>query len=181
MKKFLIVLIIISILTTALVFSGCNENAPNNSEIVTVSFLNWDGSILQVSEMPLGGSPQMPTNPQRADEGSDVFTFVGWDIKDTEDEERLTEITNVTETTVLIAVYEVSKVYSLYFIVDGEVYQSNKSGTTFSAPKPTKDGYVFDGWYRDENFESKVEVTYGQYRNLNKDAYVYARFVEVDD
>lgn len=168
-------------MATALVFSGCNTSTSNNTEIVTVSFLNWDGSILQVSEMPIGGRPQMPANPQRVDEGSDVFTFVGWDIRGTEEEERLTEISNVTERTVLIAVYEVSKVYSLYFIVDGEVYQSNKSGTIFSAPKPTKDGYVLDGWYKDESFESKTEVTYGQYRNLTEDAYVYARFVKAED
>ena len=74
--------------------------------------------------------------------------------------------------------------YKVDFLVDGEIYCSLKSGENeFKLPDaPEKDGYVFDGWYLDEDswekpFTQKT-LTQGA---LSSNVSVYARWKAPDE
>lgn len=176
MKKFVIILMILILALSCVILSGCNNNKTDNTETCKITFLDWDGSIIHICEISVGRNPQLPLNLKRDDEGKTSYTFVGWDNEDTSEVETLTTITDVQADMTFRAVYKSSKVFSLYFMVDGEVLTSYKSGTIFAAPEPEKEGYVFEGWYKTEDFKTRVEVHYSRYRFLTEDQYLYAKF-----
>lgn len=175
MKKIIIILLILTLLISAFVLTGCS-NSNDNTEKCKVTFLDWDGTIIQIAEIALGRNPQMPLEPKRNDEDDEQFTFVGWDDESTEEIETLTSITNVEENKTLRAVYKSSKFYRVYFIVDGEVYLSYKAGEIFNSPVPEKEGYTFVGWYADEDYKSAIEIHFSFFRYLIEDEYLYAKF-----
>lgn len=61
------------------------------SNLRTVTFVDYNGTVLKTQSVEIGGSATAPTNPTR--EG---YTFLGWDI----------DFTNVTEDITVTAVYE---------------------------------------------------------------------------
>lgn len=175
MKKCVIFLMILILALSCVILSGCN-NKTNNTEKCQVTFLDWDGSIIHICEISVGRNPQLPINLKREDKDKITYTFVGWDNEDTSEVETLTTITDVQGDMTFRAVYESSNVYSLYFMVDGEVLASYKSGVIFVAPVPEKEGYIFEGWFKDETYKTRVEVHYSRYRSLTEDQYLYAKF-----
>ena len=92
-----------------------------------------------------GSNITYPKNPIK-----DGYTFNGWN--DT--------ITTVPSYDVAIEVKWVVNNYTITFIVDGEEYNKTiqEFGSNISFPEnPTKEGFTFDGWYRDSVFKNKTE------------------------
>lgn len=55
------------------------EQNPECPQFFTISFMNWDGTILQSSEVKEGETPQyMGTTPTREDDEQYTYTFAGW-------------------------------------------------------------------------------------------------------
>ena len=73
-------------------------------------------------------------------------------------------------------------VANLTYIVDGEVYwiDDYEEGEKISFPiEPTKEGYLFDGWYKDKGFLEEWIEEIDQYQK-SKDSIsvkLYAKFV----
>ncbi len=68
--------------------------------------------------------------------------------------------------------------YTIAFKSDGEVYktESVEAGQTIDAPTaPAKEGYTFDGWYEDEDFNNKATFPY----TVTKDVTLYAKWTAI--
>lgn len=109
----------------------------------TVTFLDWDGTVLSEQQVALGGAAEPPQNPTR--EG---YTFVGWDK----------DFTGITGDLTVNAVYQINR-YSVTFLDwDGTTLDTQEveylSGAT--APQdPIREGYFFLGW--DKDFSSVTD------------------------
>lgn len=44
----------------------------------TITFADWDGTVLSTGDYPLEAMPQIPADPVRPPEGSTHYTFAGW-------------------------------------------------------------------------------------------------------
>lgn len=74
--------------------------------------------------------------------------------------------------------------YKLDFMVDGEVYHSRTTNgySRVNPPAdPSKEGFIFCGWYFDENVWSEEYLAYSLEKDpINKDTAVYAKW-EIDE
>ena len=100
----------------------------------TVTFKDWDGSVLKTQTVASGGSATPPSNPTR-----DGYVFTGWSGN----------YTNVTENRVITAQYTI-KTYTVRFLDwNGTVLDTqtiNHGSNATPPPNPTRDGYTFTGW-----------------------------------
>ena len=76
--------------------------------------------------------------------------------------------------------FEGKKTYTVRFELDGgtlpEGYWSKYSpGVAFTLPEPTKDGYVFKGWYNNADFDGSV-ITYIPQDTVGKVCF-YAKWI----
>ena len=99
----------------------------------TVTFKDWDGTVLSTQTVTEGGSATAPSAPSRTG-----YTFTGWDKA----------FNNITGNTTVTAQYSINS-FTVTFIVDGETVstQTVNYGGAASAPNVgTKEGYTFSGW-----------------------------------
>lgn len=100
----------------------------------TVTFKDWNGTVLKTENVAPGGSATAPADPER--EGYD---FTGWDR----------DFSNVTEDLIVTATYTM-KTYTATFVDwDGTVLleQTVPYGGTATPPSdPEREGYTFTGW-----------------------------------
>jgi len=100
----------------------------------TVTFVDWDGTVLKTQTINHGSSATPPTAPTR--EG---YTFTGWDI----------EFDNVTSNLTVTARYTIIT-YTVTFVGwDSTMLKTQpvNHGTAATAPTaPTRAGYTFTGW-----------------------------------
>ncbi len=122
----------------------------------TVTFVNYDGTILSVQEIEKGKSATAPANPTRPTTAKHTYTFSGWD----------TAFTNVTSDITVTATYTqtVNKYTVTFLDWDGSVIASQKVeyGTAAPVPpiEPTREGYTFTGWDKDfSNITGDLTVT----------------------
>jgi uncharacterized repeat protein (TIGR02543 family) len=116
---------------------------------LTVTFLDWDGTVLKTEQVIYGGSATAPSEPVR-----NGYTFTGWDRP----------FDNVTDNITVRAEYAINQ-YSVTFIDnDGltvlktELVNHGNSATAPSVPEHT--GYVFSGWdVPFNNITSNLTVT----------------------
>ena len=100
----------------------------------TITFVNWDGSNLQTSNVTEGEMPQYTsTTPTRPDDGENIYTFIGWTPK----------IVPATEDAIYTATYEAvpktdgidetisDKAKSAKFIREGKLL-IEKNGKTYN-------------------------------------------------
>ena len=100
----------------------------------TITFVNWDGSNLQTSNVTEGEMPQYTsTTPTRPDDGENIYTFIGW----------TPEIMPATEDAIYTATYEAvpkkdgidetisDKAKSAKFIREGKLL-IEKNGKTYN-------------------------------------------------
>ena len=100
----------------------------------TVTFVDWDGTVLSTQVVADGNSATAPEVPER--EG---YTFTGWDV----------EFTSVTENITVTAQYDIKK-YSVIFcdwdgsIISEQVVEHGEAA--IAPPDPAREGLNFTGW-----------------------------------
>ena len=100
----------------------------------TVTFVDWDGTVLSTQVVADGNSATAPEVPER--EG---YTFTGWDV----------EFTSVTENITVTAQYDIKK-YSVVFcdwdgsIISEQVVEHGEAA--IAPPDPAREGLNFTGW-----------------------------------
>lgn len=124
-------------LVIVLILASCTNGASSALKH-KVTFYNFFDEVI-VEELVLTGENAVaPSNIE-----IEGHTFVGWDK----------DFTNVTTDLTVKSIYE-KKSYTLTFVVDGEIYQTQtvKYGLSGIKPtKPNKEGYTFIGWDDDYN------------------------------
>ena len=152
-----------------------NYMAPEVPKFV-VTFKDWNGTILKQYDVPDGTGATAPADPAR--EG---YTFKGWDK----------EFDKITEDTTVTAQYEINK-YDVTFNPNGgtevEDIKDVPYGSLITEPQaPTKLGYGFYGWYKDEEFTTKWDFVNNKdksnitlYANWVENTYTVT-FVDYDD
>lgn len=113
----------------------------------TVTFDSNGGSAVSPVGVNHGGKVQKPTNPTKEN-----HDFVGWFTAEDEEFDFLN--TTITSDLTLYAKWEL-KTFEVVFNSDGGTFvpaQSIKYGEKATKPAdPTKDGYIFKGWFKDVN------------------------------
>ena len=106
----------------------------------TVTFVDWDGAVLDRQTVEHGSGATAPADPARTG-----YTFLGWDKN----------FDNVIENLTVTALYEINT-YTVTFVDwDGTVLdrQTVEEGSGATAPAdPARTGYTFTGW--DKNFDN---------------------------
>ena len=138
-----------------------------------VRFNTNGGTSVKSIKIKKGEAITLPNSPTK--EG---YIFDGWYL-DSSCVEALEEGYLVKKSITLYAKWkEATKPvedYQVIFYVDGEVYfqATLKSGAVLTLPKtPTKEGYVFDGWYFDSDFLQAVNDNYVIIGNVS----IYAKW-----
>ncbi len=148
--------------TEAMTFYAVFE--PVEKLLYTVTFADWDGTVLSEQKVEAGKAATAPEVPAR--EG---YTFTGWDK----------QFTNITGRTKITAQYSINS-YTLTLGVLGKEQPQTveyKGSLDISAPT-TPDGLKFDGWYVQEE-GSAPELLTEKYLNgmPAADVSAYAQFV----
>ncbi len=133
----------------------------------TVTFENWDGTLLGTSTVDYGTAAAAPADPTRDADPQYTYTFSGWDK----------DFSNVTSNITVKAQYATTvNKYDItfkYVDADGKTNRSQlvtvEYGKAANAPEiPTRtDGWVFTGWDKDFSFITGTLTVTAQYRNDN--------------
>lgn len=113
----------------------------------TVTFQDWDGTVLDTQSVGTNGSAAEPVasgripTPTRSGNAQYTYTFKGWNGV----------YTNVTSNRTITAQYtQTVNTYTIRFLSEGNVLQSNVlaygASPAYSGTLPEKAGYVFGGW-----------------------------------
>ena len=100
----------------------------------TVTFKDWDGTVLKTEEVLEGAAATAPADPTRTG-----YTFTGWDV----------DFTNVQSDLVVTAQYTINTYTVTFKDWDGTVLKTEtvNYGASATAPAdPTREGYTFTGW-----------------------------------
>ncbi len=131
---------------------------PKTENMFTVTFDTNEGSFVAPITVVSGSTITLPTPTKEG------YTFVDWF---TDDGSKFTSSTPVTADITVYARWTGNPVYVTFDSNDGSdvVKVTGVFGETITLPeKPTKDGYLFDGWFTDDNtfvneFTSSTLVT----------------------
>ena len=114
----------------------------------TVTFKDWDGTVLKTQEVQYGGDAEAPADPTRVG-----YTFTGWDK----------EFTNITADLVVTAQYEINTYTVTFKDWDGTVLKTQEvqyGGDAEAPADPTRVGYTFTGWDKEfTNITADLVVT----------------------
>ena len=114
--------------------NGAVTVAAAQPEMHTVTFKDWDGTVLKTQEVQHGGDAEAPADPTRTG-----YTFTGWDKV----------FTNVTADLVVTAQYEINTYTVTFKDWDGTVLKTQEvqyGGDAEAPADPTRVGYTFTGW-----------------------------------
>ena len=114
--------------------NGAVTVAAAQPEMHTVTFKDWDGTVLKTQEVQHGGDAEAPADPTRVG-----YTFTGWDK----------EFTNITANLVVTAQYEINTYTVTFKDWDGTVLKTQEvqyGGDAEAPADPTRVGYTFTGW-----------------------------------
>ena len=134
--------------------NGAVTVAAAQPEMHTVTFKDWDGTVLKTQEVQHGGDAEAPADPTRVG-----YTFTGWDKA----------FTNVTADLVVTAQYEINTYTVTFKDWDGTVLKTQEvqyGGDAEAPADPTRVGYTFTGWDKEfTNITADLVVT-AQYEML---------------
>ena len=120
----------------------------------TVTFKDWDGTVLNTQTVKEGSGATAPNNPTR-----DGYDFTGWDVS----------FSNITSNLTVTAQYSIKTYIVTFKDHDGTTLktQTVTHGNAAIAPSdPTRDGYDFTGWDKSfNNIISNLTVT-AQYTQI---------------
>ncbi len=110
----------------------------------TVTFVNWDGTVIDTLVVASGKDATAPADPTREGDAQYTYTFAGWDR----------DFTNITEDLTVTALYNktVNKYTVTFTDTDGNVIETQtvEYGAAATAPTaPVIEGYIFKGWDKD--------------------------------
>ena len=114
--------------------NGAVTVAAAQPERHTVTFKDWDGTVLKTQEVQHGGDAEAPADPTRVG-----YTFTGWDK----------EFTNIMADLVVTAQYEINTYTVTFKDWDGTVLKTQEvqyGGDAEAPADPTRTGYTFTGW-----------------------------------
>ena len=114
--------------------NGAVTVAAAQPEMHTVTFKDWDGTVLKTQEVQYGGAATAPANPTRTG-----YTFTGWDKA----------FTNIMADLVVTAQYEINTYTVTFKDWDGTVLKTQEvqyGGDAEAPADPTRVGYTFTGW-----------------------------------
>ncbi len=151
---------------------GCGKN-----DVYTVSFNSNGGSEVpsqEVIKYEKATEPQAPTK--------DGYEFIGWYVNT----EKWSFLSNaVTADIALEAKWNAVEYKITYELNGGENNKDNKEVYTIEDNEiilkaPTKRGYVFNGWYYDNNFNDAVTSSKINVSGLKEDINLYAKWMTYD-
>ena len=114
--------------------NGAVTVAAAQPEMHTVTFKDWDGTVLKTQEVQHGGDAEAPADPTRVG-----YTFTGWDK----------EFTNITADLVVTAQYSINTYTVTFKDWNGTVLKTQEvqhGGDAEAPADPTRTGYTFTGW-----------------------------------
>ena len=114
--------------------NGAVTVAAAQPEMHTVTFKDWDGTVLKTQEVQHGGDAEAPADPTRVG-----YTFTGWDKA----------FTNITADLVVTAQYEINTYTVTFKDWDGTELKTQEvqyGGDAEAPADPTRVGYTFTGW-----------------------------------
>ncbi len=120
----------------------------------TVTFQDWDGTVLKTQDVERGKPATAPANPYRETENGITYTFTGWDK----------DFSYITENTVVTAKYAQSTSSFTVTFVDwnGNVLKTEQveyGGAATAPANPSRPNYQFIGWSREfTNVTSSITV-----------------------
>lgn len=126
------------------------ETKPTDPVVTTytVTFKDWDGTILKTEKVEKDKAATAPADPTRTH-----YTFAGWDKS----------FNKITADLVVTATYKINEYTVTFKDYDGKVLKTQKveSGKAATAPaEPTREHYKFAGWDKSfSNVTSDLVVT----------------------
>ena len=130
----------------------------------TVTFKDWDGTILKTETVDQATSATPPSNPSRTG-----YTFISWDLS----------YTNVIEDMIITAVYEINEYAVRYIDWDGSNVATEYieyGSKAYEILPPVRVTFNFIGWYKDieltQLFDFETEV-------ITEDIYLYAKYQKI--
>ena len=114
--------------------NGAVTVAAAQPEMHTVTFKDWDGTVLKTQEVQYGGDAEAPADPTRVG-----YTFTGWDKA----------FTNIMADLVVTAQYEINTYTVTFKDWNGTVLKTQEvqyGGDAEAPADPTRTGYTFTGW-----------------------------------
>ena len=128
----------------------------------TVTFVDWDGTVLSTQEVLDGGAAEAPAVP-----GREGYTFTGWDV----------DFTNVTSDLTVTAQYQIMTFTVTFLGRNGFVSeQTVEYGSAAAAPAVPDDGFWrFFAWDREFDCVTEnitVNAIYGLKGDVNCDGVV---------
>ena len=114
--------------------NGAVTVAAAQPEMHTVTFKDWDGTVLKTQEVQHGGDAEAPADPTRVG-----YTFTGWDKA----------FTNIMADLVVTAQYEINTYTVTFKDWNGTVLKTQEvqhGGDAEAPADPTRTGYTFTGW-----------------------------------
>ena len=128
--------------------NGAVTVAAAQPEMHTVTFKDWDGTVLKTQEVQHGGDAEAPADPTRVG-----YTFTGWDKA----------FTNITADLVVTAQYEINTYTVTFKDWDGTELKTQEvqhGGDAEAPADPTRVGYTFTGWDKEfTNITADLVVT----------------------
>lgn len=127
--------------------------ASDPGDVYTVTFVDYDGTILKTQRVEAGGNATPPADPVR--EG---YTFSGWNGNYNNIQSDITITATYTQNDVPVVFYTVT-----FVDFDGSVLKSEQVSAGSNATPPTdpvREGYTFIGWSGNyTNVQSDVTIT----------------------
>lgn len=136
----------------------------------TVTFVNWDGSVLGSSTVDYGTSATYTgSTPTRDADNTYAYTFSGWDISldnITADVTATAQYSTTDRYLVRFLNYDSSLLYSEY-VTEGE--SANYVGDTPTKPRTQQYSYTFSGWDKPlTNITEETDITAQFNSTVNK-------------
>ena len=127
----------------------------------TVTFMDWDGTVLKTETVEHGHAAAPPADPER--EG---YTFIGWDA----------DLSSVADDLTVTAQYQINTYTVIFLDWDGSLIMAESVEHGHAAtppPAPTREGYTFIGWDADLSSITDYLTVCALYEEIIYDASVY--------
>src|SRR5574344_14808 len=148
LKKILLIFaLLLVIIPCTAIFAACGTQP--TTETYTVTFVDWNDSVIGSQKIEEGTQVTAPANPTRTG-----YEFAGWDI----------DFSNVTSDITVKATYTINT-YTVTFVdYDGitvlDTQTVNHGANAIAPTDPTREDYIFTGWDKTfTNITANVTIT----------------------